>query len=228
MKDLLEVFYQPGKVFESLPGRKGAWILPMLLNALLLVAVTAVTPRYIGRENLMRQQLESFHMPPETLQKALEQANQPAAIYRSYVLVFLGACIVMLIISGVLMAFGMMTSKPPKYWTMVSMVAIAFFPYYLVLVGMTILILIASPDPTTLNAGNLIGTNVAAYMDKNTMSKGLYSLLGSLDILSFAEIGLLALGFSKITKSGIFMGLAAVGGLWILYVSVKMGISLLF
>ena len=46
--------------------------------------------------------------------------------------------------------------------------------------------------------------------------------------IDFAEIGLLALGFSRITKSGIFFGLAAAGGLWVLYVSVKMGISLLF
>jgi hypothetical protein len=176
----------------------------------------------------MRQQLETFHVPPEAVQKALEQANNPAAIYRGYFFAFLGTCVFMLIVSGLLMAFGMMTSKPPKYWTMVSMVSIAYFPYYVIVAGMTTLVLMASPDPTTLNPNNLIGTNVAAYMDKNTMAKGLYSLLSSLDLLSFAEIALLALGFSKVTKSGIFMGLAAVGGIWILYVCVKMGISVLF
>jgi hypothetical protein len=228
MKALLEVFYQPGKVFGSLPEKRGAWILPMILNALLLVAITAVTPHYMGRENLMRQQLENFHLSPEAMQKALESANNPAAIYRGYIFAFLGACLVMLVIAGALMAFGMMTSKPPKYATMLSMVTIAYFPYYLILAGMTTLVLMASPDPTTLNAGNLIGSNPAAYMDKNTMAKGLYSLLSSLDIISFAEIALLALGFSRVTKSGIFFGIAAVGGLWVLYVSVKMGISLVF
>jgi hypothetical protein len=60
------------------------------------------------------------------------------------------------------------------------------------------------------------------------MAKGLYSLLSSIDILSFGEIGLLALGFSRITRTNLFFGFAAVGGLWILYVSSKMALSLLF
>jgi hypothetical protein len=93
---------------------------------------------------------------------------------------------------------------------------------------MTTLILVASPDPTTLDSKNLVATNLGAYMNKDTMAKGLYSLMTSLDILSFAEIFLLALGFSKITRSNLFFGFAAVGGLWVLYVAVKMGISLLF
>ena len=198
MKDLLEVFYQPGKVFESLPERKGAWILPMILNALLLILISGVTPHYLGRENMMRQQMEAFHMSPEALQKALESASSPAAIYRGYVFAGIGMCLVLMVIAGALTAFGMMTSKPPKFGTMLSMVSIAYFPYYLVAAFMTTLVLMASPDPTTLNATNLVGTNVAAYLDKATTAKGLYSLLGSLDILSFAEIGLLALGFSKI------------------------------
>jgi hypothetical protein len=228
MRALLEVFYQPGKVFESLPGRRGAWIIPMILNALLLVAITAVTPHYIGRENLMRQQLENFHLSPEAMQKALESAHNPAAIYRGYIFAAIGVCVVLMIIAGALTAFGMMTSSPPRFQTMLSMVSIAYFPYYLIVACMTTLVLMASPDPTTLNASNLVGTNPAAYVDKNMVSKGLYSVLSSLDILSFAEIALLALGFSKLTKSGLPGGLAAVGALWILYVSVKMGISLLF
>jgi hypothetical protein len=228
MKALLEIFYQPGKVFESLPERKGAWVIPMILNALLLLAITVVTPHYIGRQNLMRQQLENFHLSPEATQKAMESATSPAAIYRGYVFAVIGVCIVLMVIAGALMAFGMMTSRPPKFGTMLSMVSIAYFPYYLVAACMTTLVLMASPDPTSLNASNLVGTNVGAYIDKNTVSKGLYSLLSSIDLLSFAEIALLALGFSKVTKSGILGGLAAVGGLWILYVSVKMGISLLF
>ena len=228
MKDIIEIFYQPGKVFDRLPGRRGAWVLPLILNALLLVALSAVTPHFIGRENLLRQQMESLHLSPEVTQKALESATSPAAIYRSYIFAALGACIVMLIVAGVLMAFGMMTSKPPRFGTMLSMVTLAFFPYYLIVLLMTTLVLVTSPDPTTLNATNLLATNAGAFLDKATTSKGLYSLLSSLDILSFAEIGLLSLGFSKITKTNIGFGLAAVVGIWILYVSIKMGVSLLF
>jgi len=36
------------------------------------------------------------------------------------------------------MGVGMMTGKPPKFGTMLSMVTIAWFPYNLVLVAMTL------------------------------------------------------------------------------------------
>ena len=70
-------------------------------------------------------------------------------------------------------------------------------------------------------------TNALAFVNRAGLPKGLDSLLAELDILSFLEIGLLSLGFSKLTRRSIFAGLAAVGGIWVLYVSVKMAASLL-
>jgi hypothetical protein len=116
------------------------------------------------------------------------------------------------VIAGMLLIFGMMTREPPKFGTMLAMVTLSFFPYWLTLTGMTVL---AEP------------TNLSAFVNKATLPKGLDSLLTELDILSFFEIGLLSLGFSKVTRSSIFAGFAAVGGIWVLYVSVKMAASLL-
>lgn len=228
MKALLEVFYQPGELFASLPERRGAWVAPVILNALLIVLITFLVPHYMGRENVTRQQLENFKMPPEQMQTAIAASLTPARIYMGYAFAAIGTALMLLIISGALMAFAMMTSRAPKFGAMFSMVAIAFFPYFLISAAMTAMILMASPDPSTLDIRNLVATNVAAFMDKNTMSKGLYSLLGSIDILSFGEIGMLAFGFSKVTRANLFFGFAAVLGLWVLYVSAKMALSMLF
>jgi Yip1 domain len=230
MKALFEIFYQPGKVFAALPERKGAWVAPMIAIALLVLLVSNLVPSYVGRENVARQQMEGFssRMTPEQMQAAVAAANSPQRIYAGYVVAMIGTALMLLIISGALMAFAMMTSRAPGFATVLSMVSLAMFPYWLVSTAMTALILIASPDPASLDIRNLIATNVAAYMDKNSMAKGLYSLLSSIDILSFGEIWLLALGFSKITRTNLFFGFAAVGGLWILYVSAKMALSLLF
>jgi hypothetical protein len=230
MKALFEIFYQPGRVFESLDGRKAAWAAPMIAIALLVLLISILVPRYIGRENVARQQMEGFaaRMTPEQMQAAITAASSPGRIYSGYAVAMIGTALMLLIISGALMAFAMMTSRAPHFGTVLSMVSLAMFPYWLVTTAMTALILIASPDPASLDVRNLIATNVAAYMDKNSMARGLYSLLSSLDILSFGEIGLLAFGFSKITRTNLFFGLAAVVGLWILYVSAKMALSLLF
>ena len=94
---------------------------------------------------------------------------------------------------------------------------------------MTALILLVTPDRSTLNISNLLATNVGAYMDPNKMSRGLYTVLSSIDILSFMLVGLLSLRVLKTYKGGfVSFGIAATGGLWLFYVSIKMALSLLF
>lgn len=228
MKPLLDIFFQPGKVFAGLAERKGAWIVPLLANMVLLVTTTALAIHFIGMENIARQRLEHIRLTPEQAEVAMARATAPSQVYVSYVGAALGGALTMAVIAGMLFAFGLMTSREPKYSAMLAMVTLSFFPYFLIVTIMTALILLATPDRGTLDVSNLIATNVAAYMNRDNMAPGMYSLLSSLDVLSFLEIGLLALGFSKLTRSGYFTGLAAVIGLWILYVSCRMAVSLMF
>jgi hypothetical protein len=121
--------------------------------------------------------------------------------------------------------FALMAPQQPKFGTMFSMVVLAWFPYAVVSAIMTILVLLASPDPTALDYQNLLSTNVAAFMNKETTGKALYSFLTSMDVLSFFEIGFLGYGFSRITRSSFFYGVFSVGCLWFLYVAIKAGLA---
>jgi hypothetical protein len=230
MKALIEVFYQPGKLFASLPERNFAWVAPLIVTGLFGVFGYWLLPHYIGRENIARQNIEMFasRLSPEQMQAAIARSNTPVQIYIGYASAFIGTIIGMLVISGALMAFGMMTKRAPRFGSMLAMVTLAFFPYLVVSTLMNWMTLALSPDPTSLDFRNLLATNIGAFMNKNETSKGLYSLMTSLDILSFAEIFLLSLGFSKLTKAKLGGGLAAVLGLWVLYVVAKMGVSLVF
>jgi len=225
MAELIEVFTQPGTLFASLPERRGAWVSPLIANTLLLVASTAVTLNTIGMELIMRQRLANSNMSPEQMQQAIERASSPVTTYFSYGAVALGTPLTMMAIAGALFAFGMMTKRAPKYPGMLAMVCLAFFPYFLVTVIMTVIVVLAAPDKTALDLSNLLATNVGAFVSKSGTSKGMYALLTSLDLLSFIEIGFLSFGFSKLTKSGIFGGLGAVLSLWILYVLSKMALT---
>jgi hypothetical protein len=230
MKALLEVFYQPGKVFAELPGRSYAWVAPLIANMLLIVLQAWAVPHYMGRENIARQQMEMFarNMTPEQMQQAIAQSTTQGRVIMSLVFAAIGAALIILIIAGALMAFGMMTSGSPRFGTMYSMVALAFFPYWLIVALMTWLVLLTAADPASMDWRNLLATNVGAFMNRNETSKGLYSLMGSIDILSFAEIFLLALGFSKVTKAKFGFGLAAILLIWAMYVLGKMGLSVVF
>jgi hypothetical protein len=227
MKSLIDVFFQPGKLFATLPERRAAWVVPLLINIVLLLASTAVTLNVLGLDLITRQRLAGSSMTPDQMQQQMKYATSPAAVYITYAAVVIGTPIFTLIASGILFAFGMMTKRAPKFGSMLAMVNLAFFPYILITALMTVLVIIAAPDKSALDSTNLLATNVAAFVTKSQTSKAVYALYTSLDILSFMEIGLLSYGFSKLTKAGMAAGLGAVGAMWILYVFAKMAGSLL-
>jgi hypothetical protein len=225
---ILEVFYQPGKLFESLKDRRFAWVLPLIVDVLLLMGILAVTINLVGMATIMRQRLESMHFSPEQMQIAMQRSQSPGQLYITLASTAVTGPLILLAMSGILAIFGMMSNRQPRFGTTFAMVTLAFLPYWLITFVMTTLVLLASPDRTTLDITNLLATNPAAFMDKTTTSKGLYTFMTSMDVLSFGEIGMLAYGFSKITKSGFGSGLFAIVAIWIVYVFGKVAFSLLF
>jgi hypothetical protein len=225
---ILEVFYQPGKLFSSLENRRGAWVLPLLLTMLLSAATTYIAVHKIGMENIVRQQIESFRLSPEQMQQAMDRATSPSQMYITVGSVFLAIPLVSLVIAGVLTIFALIGSKQPKFSTNFSMVTLAYFPFSVITALMSILVVSIAPDVTTLDINNLLSTNVGAFMDKDTTPKFLYSFLSSMDLLVFGEIGLLAYGFSKVNKTTIGFGLIAVVVPWFIFVLGRAGVRMLF
>jgi hypothetical protein len=225
---IFEVFYQPGKLFASLPGRRGVWVAPLIVGILLSLCATVTAVQKIGLEAIIRQRIENQpNMSPEQMQQALNNANSPAIAYLVYAAAVFAGVLLPIVIAGCLLIFALMASQQPKFGTMFSMVTLAYFPYTAIAALMTILVVFTSPDTSVLDLQNLLSTNVAAFMNKETTGKALYAFLGSIDILSFGEIGLLAYGFSKVTRSSFFFGIFSVGCLWAIYVAFKVGLSLL-
>ncbi len=225
---ILEVFYQPGKLFSSLENRRAAWVLPLLFGIVLSVATSWIAIDRIGMENIVRQRLQNSRATPEQMQQQMQFANSPVALY-----VTIGAIVVVvplaaLVIAGVLTIFALMGSKQPKFSTNFSMVTLAYFPFTVITAIMSILVVTIAPDVTTLDVNNLLSTNIGAFMDKDMTPKFLYSFLSSMDALVFGEIGFLAYGFSKVNRSTMGFGLVAVGLPWFIFVLGKAALSMFF
>lgn len=225
---ILEVFYAPGKLFSSLESRRGAWVLPFLLNLLLSLGTSLYAIHVVGMESIIRQRLQNTQMSPEQMQQTLQSASRPGIIYIAAAQVVIVVALALLIIAGVLTIFALMGSKEPKFSVNFSMVNLAYWPYTLVVAIMSILVLLIAPDRTALDINNLLATNVAAFIDKDTTSKGLYSLLTSMDVLSFFEIGLLSYGFSKVNRTSMSFAFFSVFSLWFIYVLIRMGLAIIF
>lgn len=225
---ILEVFYAPGKLFSTLEGRRGAWVLPLILTILLSLATNVFAIKKIGMESIVRQRVQSMNLSPEQMQQAMDRANSPAQTYATYAATVVVLPLVLAVVAGLLMLFALVGSKQPRFGTNFSMVTLAYFPYVLIVCIMSVLVLMLAPDPTTLDSTNLLSTNVAAFIDKDTTSKGLYSLLTSMDVLSFVEIGLLSYGFSKVNRTSMSFALFSVLSLWFIYVLIRMGLAIIF
>ncbi len=224
---IFEVFYQPGKLFSSLESRRGAWVAPLIVGLLLSLTTTVTAIRMIGMETILHQQLQNSRLSPEQMQTAMERANSPFILYLSYASPVVIGVLALLLITGLLTIFALVGSKQPKFSTNLSMVALAFLPYTLLVSLMSVLVVIAAPDRSVLDINNLLATNVGAFMDRETTSKPLYALLTSFDILTFVEIGLLSYGFAKVNRTSIAFGFFAVVSLWVVWVMIKVGLSFL-
>jgi hypothetical protein len=225
---IFEIFYQPGKAFSSLEQRKAAWVLPFLLGLICLVGTTMTVIHFIGLETITRQALATTRLSPEQMQVAMNRASSPSQVYVTYAGALITGALSYVLIAGLLTVFALMGSKNPKFSSNFSMVCLAFFPLRLIIFVMTLLVLVVAQDPKSLEATNLLATNVGAFVDREKMGGGLYAILSQLDVLSFVEIGLLALGFSKVNRTSFFLGLVAVVSLWAIYVFLRAGLAAIF
>ncbi len=225
---ILEVFYQPGKLFSSLETRRAAWVLPLLITTVLTVATSTIAIQKIGMANIVRQQVESLRLSPEQMQQAMDRATSPAQLYITEGATVFAVPLITLVIAGLLTVFALIGSKQPKFSTNFSMVALAYFPYTLITAVMAILVVSIAPDPSTIDVNNILATNIGAFMDRDTTPKFLLSFLTSMDILVFGEIGFLAYGFSKVNKTTVGFGLVAVGLPWFIFVLGRAGVRMLF
>ena len=202
--------------------------MPTVLGALLILVTTAVAIKMIGMEAIVRQQLQNTRLSQEQMQVALDRATSPTQFYITCGAALIGAVAAQALIAGLLLMFAMLGSKQPRFGPNFSMVAFAQFPYRLVVCAMTLLVLFAAPDRSTLDVSNLLATNIGAFMDKDNMSKGLYALLSQFDLLTFAEIGLMGYGFSKVNRTSVSFGVFSVLCLWSVYVLIRVALSAIF
>lgn len=114
-----------------------------------------------------------------------------------------------------------------RYKQTLAMVSHAYLPQ--TLLGLLYLI------PVYTNSGNFnltnpLGTNPAFFMDKAATPAFLYALCTHIDIFSIWLVLLLAVGLAQLSgRKGKFgSALAAVGGLWVLYILVLSGVTAAF
>jgi hypothetical protein len=229
---LFEIFFSPGKVFDQV--RERSMFLPALIAVIILSAgYFAVLANLVGLENMTRKQMESgsrftANLSAEQKEAAIRQSGTPVRVAIGYCAATIGTALVLLITAGISLGAVSAAGGKAKYAQVLGAVSYAAVPFALLNLVMSAVIILAAPDRDSLDFNNLIATNIGAFLDKETTGKAVMSIAGSLDLISFAHIGLLAFGLSKVSRLSFMTSLMLVIGMWVIYVLGKAGLSAMF
>jgi hypothetical protein len=231
LKQLIEVFYAPGKVFDYVRDRK-AWVIATLANVLLISFTIWFYYQTIGAENMARHQFENSkfaaQMSDDQKQQAIAAAASPTREAVGIVVGGVFGGVFILVVGLLFMAIAGVSGHSIKFSQGAGTAAYAGWPVGVIKVLLSVVVVLAAADKTDLDPQHLLAFNIGAFLDQHTTAKPLYALASSLDIFILAQVLLGAYGLSRVAN--ITFGKAAGGmiAIWVVLTIIAMGLSLVF
>jgi hypothetical protein len=228
------VLFSPKSTFESI-ARRPAWILPLVLIAVVSVGVVFTFGQRVGWRDLVirqnqqnsRAQKQMESMTEEEREKMIDTQAKVAPIV-AYVVVVLGPFIAAVVVGAVLMlAFNLIYGTKIGFVPSLGIVSYSWVPGIIgALLGILIIFL---KDPSTVDLDHLVASNGGAFLADDS-PKWMVTLLTAFDLFVFWNIVLMAIGFSAADPKKISFGkaLGTVVGVWLIYVLVKVGLTAAF
>ena len=224
------VFFSPKATFEDIV-RKPSWMLPVALITLFSLAVCFAINQRINWREYIGQQIErspqAANMSAEQKQQRIEGGAKFAGPF-TYV-VGLVAPIIAALVVGLVMwgAFNLLAGANTNFGTSFAITAHTFLTG---LVNSVLFLLVLYLKPFgTVDLDNPVATNLAAVLPDDA-AKWLVALLKSIDIFTFWNLILLAIGFAatnpkKLRGSKAFSIALSV---WAVYVVCRVGWAWIF
>lgn len=231
---MIGVLFSPKPTFESIV-RRPSWILPLVIIVFISIAIIFIFGQRVGwRSYMIRQDQQSTRaqkqmesMTAEKREEMLNTQTKVAPIF-AYVGSVLGIFIVAVVVAAVLMlAFNLTSGTKIGFVPSLSIVSYSWVPG--IIGGLLAIAILYLKDPSTVDLEHLVASNAGALLSDDS-PKWLLSLLTSLDLFTFWEIILMAVGYSAADPKKVSFGkaLATIVGVWVIYLVVKVGLTAAF
>lgn len=214
---ILNIFFEPKKVFESLKI-KPTWFIPFLIVALLGIGFFYYTYPFIMHQQVERIQ-ENEKIPEEQKEKIIEKMTEkdhPPLWQLSFAPI--GTLVTFVIVAAVLFfVFNVLLGGDSAFRRVFSVYC------YSSLVAIPAMVV---KFPLIMMKGNLnVQTSLALLLSPNDKDTFLYSVFSSFDIFSFWQVILVSMGLGVIYKYSTKKAFTAVLILWIIYILAKSALS---
>jgi hypothetical protein len=227
---ITNVFLDPKKAFADIAARP-AWIVPIVLVIVAYLAFMYCFTTHVGWENSMRKAMETNsrvqQMDPQQRETALQTQIKFAPI-GAYVVGPIAIVVVALIVAAVLLLVTKMMGASLTFKQMFGIASYSMLPG--VLASILTIIVVFIKNPEDFNLQNPLAFNLGAFLEPPpASSKALYAFATSMDLFTFWQILLLAVGISVAARKFPFSkALVAVVVPWILLVIGKVGWASIF
>ena len=231
MKGLIQVFYEPGKVFDYVRKHR-AWVAAFLAGLILFAAMFAYTVEQIGAENITRHALENnkfaAQMTQDQKDQAIANSGTPAGKGKTLAISIVGYAIFMLVFALLFMAIAGMGGNRIKFSQALGTVSYSSWPIAVIKSLLSIVVIAMAADKADLDPQHLLAFNVGAFLDKATAAKPLYALASAFDVFIFAQIALAAYGLGRVAQMSFTKALVGIAAIWVIFTVIAMGLSAVF
>lgn len=222
------VFFSPGETFQDI-ARRPSFVAPLVILILFALGTSIAITQRVGLETIVRQQIEAnprfADMPAEQRDRAI-QAGITFGRVSIYLFPTLGVAASVLVIAGVLLLMAnFVLGAEASFKSLFATTAHASLVGCVVAVLAIITVLLK--DPADIDLQNIVTSNLGPLFDPAS-HKVLNRLASSIDLFSFWQIALQALGVSAAAKVSFKRGLIAVVIPWAVWVAGAVGLRAIF
>ena len=216
---ILNIFFEPKKVFESLKI-KPTWLIPFLIIVLLGMGFFYYTYPFMMNQQVEKIQ-ENEKIPEqqkEIIIEKLTEKDRPPLWQMA--LAPIGSLVVLVVVAAILFfVFNVLLGGDSTYHRVFSVYC------YSGLIAIPSMIV---KFPLIMIKGDLnVQTSLALLLSANAKDTFLYSVLSSFDIFSFWQVILISMGMGVMYKYSTKKAFVAVLVLWLIYILAKSGLSTL-
>ena len=227
---ILGIFFSSKATFEDIV-RKPGWLLPVIILAVLGLAVAIGLNQKMNWREFMSQQIEKSPAASTLSAEQKEQRIEAGAKFApisTYVFGVPAPLILILVVALIMWgAYNVLGGVNVGYKTALSIVARAYVP--VMLGNLVFLLVLFLKAPGTIDLENPVATNLAAFFPEDT-AKWLQAFGKNMDIFTLWVVALMAIGFAatnpKKLKGGTSFGIAF--GMFAAYLVIRVGLAFAF
>ncbi len=224
------VLLSPKATFESIV-RKPSWWLPVVMVVLLSLVVIGIFdkrggwPYYLQKQMASNSRFQQLTAQQQQQQMAMAMKITPYFVYGE---IAVAVPIVIIVVAAVMLGlFNGLHGTQIKFKTALSIVSYAWVPG--IITGLLGIVVMCLKDPATVDLQNIVVANASAFISADS-ARWKMMLLSSIDIFTFWEMFLMAIGFGVAAPRKLSTGkaFASIFVVWLIWVALKVGVTAAF